>query len=188
MFRNTSFPNGERWVPSFAHSCEHDHFNSGYSTYPPPSLTASVAAALFNLIRTRSIALRFSEYLQLLLCNIWDQIVFVVGNKVATYCNWDFASSRRSPILCCHKSLPPQWSTIMYGASSKEDIVRSLGLRLRNFIPLYPCHQILFASLSNVKLDPPCLVLACSQAPFIMEDPKIQTDEKPEMIDHLYII
>jgi hypothetical protein len=26
------------------------------------------------------------------------------------------------------------------------------------------------------------------QAPFIMEDPKIQTDEKPEMIDHLYII
>jgi hypothetical protein len=76
----------------------------------------------------------------------------------------------------------------MYGASSKEDIVRSLGLRLRNFIPLYPCHQILFASLSNVKLDPPCLVLACSQAPFIMEDPKIQTDEKPEMIDHLYII
>jgi hypothetical protein len=32
------------------------------------------------------------------------------------------------------------------------------------------------------------LVLACSQASFIMEDPKIQTDEKPEMIDHLYII
>jgi lysophospholipase L1-like esterase len=47
----------------------------------------------------------------------------------------------------------------------------------------YAAHQILFASLSNVKLDPPCLVLACSQAPFIMEDPKIQTDEKPEMID-----
>jgi hypothetical protein len=32
------------------------------------------------------------------------------------------------------------------------------------------------------------LVLACSQTPFILEDPKIQTDEKPEMIDHLYII
>jgi hypothetical protein len=47
----------------------------------------------FNLIRTRSIALRFSEYLQLLLGNIWDQIIFVVGNKVATYCNWDCASS-----------------------------------------------------------------------------------------------
>ena len=79
---------------------------------------------------------------------------------------------------------------MMSGASSKGDIVRSLGLRLRNFIPLYPCHQILIASLSNAKLDPPGLVLACrNQAPFIMmEDPKIQTDEKPEMIDHLYII
>jgi hypothetical protein len=70
-------------IPSFAHSCEHDNFNSEYLAYPPPSLTASVAAALFNLIRTRSIALRFSEYLQLLLGSIWDQIIFVVGNKVA---------------------------------------------------------------------------------------------------------
>jgi hypothetical protein len=75
----------------------------------------------------------------------------------------------------------------MSGASSKEDIVRSLGLTSRNFIPLYPCHQILIASLSNVKLDPPGLVLVYSQAPFIMEDPKIQTDENPEMIDNLYI-
>jgi hypothetical protein len=37
VFRNTSFPNGERWVPSFAHSCEHDNFNSEYLAYPPPS-------------------------------------------------------------------------------------------------------------------------------------------------------
>ena len=73
----------------------------------------------------------------------------------------------------------------MSGASSKEDIVRSLGLTSRNFILLYPWHQILIASLPNVKLDPPDLVLACSQAPFIMEDLKIQTDEKPEMIDVL---
>ena len=76
----------------------------------------------------------------------------------------------------------------MSGASSKEDIVRSLGLTSRNFILLYPWHQILIASLPNVKLDPPDLVLACSQAPFIMKDHKIQTDEKnPEMIDNLYI-
>ena len=73
----------------------------------------------------------------------------------------------------------------MSGASSKENIVWSLGLTSHNFIPLYPCHQILIASLSNVKLDPPGLVLACSQAPFIMEDLKIQTDEKSEMIDVL---
>jgi hypothetical protein len=59
---------------------------------------------------------------------------------------------------------------MMSGASSKEDIVRSLGLTSRNFILLYPWHQILIASLPNVKLDPPDLVLACSQAPFIMAD------------------
>ena len=53
-------------------------------------------------------------------------------------------------------------------------------------VPLPPNLNCKFASLSNVKLDPPGLVLACSQAPFIMEDPKIQTDEKPEMIYHLY--